>query len=338
MSQATYYVGLDVASEQFYAAMGVAPWTLLVPGTEFPNQTEGLAAFDRWLAAHHCTPANAVLCMEATGVYGEELAYHLAAQGYRVAIEPPLVVKRAFKPYGPKTDAVDSQQIAEYACRYADRLRFWQPRPEWLEHLQVLLATREHLVQQRTAHKNNLHALQRKVIPTPAAEAAHRELITACTAQIAALEKEIRLLFQQEPPFQRQLNLLLTIPGVGLLLAAQFLVVTQGATRKRDPKVLAAHLGIAPMPHASGKAVWRPAQSRGFGPPIMRKLLHLAARSVCTHDASFRTYYQRKLEEGKPKRVVVNNVANRLVKIMCAIVQSQTAYDPNYRPRVTTLA
>jgi transposase len=45
--------------------------------------------------------------MEATGVYGEALAYFVYAQGYLIAVEPPLEVKRAFKPYGPKTDPVD---------------------------------------------------------------------------------------------------------------------------------------------------------------------------------------------------------------------------------------
>ena len=38
--------------------------------------------------------------MEATGVYNEVLAHFLVANGYPVAVEPPLKVKRAFKPVG----------------------------------------------------------------------------------------------------------------------------------------------------------------------------------------------------------------------------------------------
>jgi len=330
MSTLQYFVGIDIASEQFHAAIGTAPWQLVVKATEFSNTAEGFDQFLTWLDAHACTPSATVLCMEATGVYGEALAYFLVAKHFRVAVEPPLQVKRAFKVNGPKTDAVDSQQIAEYACRYADRLRFWQPRAELLEQLDALLTTRECLVKQRTAHKNSLHALQRKTVRTPVAEATHQQLVATLTTQIKALEQEMRRLFKQEPPFDALLTLLLTIPGVGLLLAAQFLVLTQCGAALRPATHLAAHTGIAPLKHESGKSVHGQTTSRHFGPPPMRKLLHLGARSVCTHDAHFRTYYERKIQEGKPKRLVLNNVANKLLKVMCAVMESQTPYDPNY--------
>jgi transposase len=332
MSTHRYFIGMDVASEQFHAAIGTAPWQLVVKATEFPNTPAGFEQFRTWLAAHGCTPADTVLCMEATGVYGEALAYFLASHAFRVAVEPPLRVKRAFKPNGPKTDAVDSQQIAEYACRYADQLAYWQPRPELLEQLNVLLTTREQLVKQRTAHKNSLHALTRKVVRTPVAEGAHQHLVAALSAQIKTVEQEIQRLFKQEPPFDAVLALLLTIPGVGLLLAAQFLVLTQCGVAQRPANQLAAHTGIAPLAHQSGKSVRGRTTSRHFGPAPMRKLLHLGARSVCTHNAQFRTYYERKVAEGKPKRLVLNNVANKLLKVMCAVMESQTPYDPNYSP------
>lgn len=332
MSAIRYFVGIDVASEQFHAAIGTTPWQLVVKATEFPNTPEGFEQFLAWLTLLPCTSRDTVLCMEATGVYGEALAYFLAAKEFRVAVEPPLQVKRAFKPNGPKTDAVDSQQIAEYACRYADRLRFWQPRPELLEQLNVLLTTREQLVKQRTAHKNSLHALQRKVVRTPIAESTHQQLVGALTTHIKTVEKEIQRLFKQEPPFDALLGLLLTIPGVGLLLAAQFLVLTQCGTALRPSNQLAAHTGIAPLAHQSGKSVRGRTTSRHFGPAPMRKLLHLGARSVCTHNAQFRSYYERKVKDGKPKRLVLNNVANKLLKVMCAVMESQTPYDPNYCP------
>jgi len=320
----TYFVGIDIASEQFYAALGTAPWQLLAKATKFANTPEGFEQLLGWLTVHACTSADTVLCLEATGVYGEALAYFLAAKEFRVAVEPPLQVKRAFKPNGPKTDAVDSQQIAEYACRYHDRLRFWQPRAELLEQLNVLLTTREQLVKQRTAHKNSLHALTRKPVRTAVAEGVHQQLIVALTTQIKTVETEIQRLFKQQPPFNALLTLLLTIPGVGPLLATQFLVLTQCGVAQRPANQLAAHTGIAPLEHQSGKSVRGRTTSRHFGPAPMRKLLHLGARSVCTHNAQFRTYYERKRSEGKPKRLVLNNVATKLLKVMCAGMESQT--------------
>ena len=70
---------------------------------------------------------------------------------------------------------------------------------------------------------------------------------------------------------------------------------------------------------------------RHYGPKASRKLLRLAAQSVATHDASFRRYYLRKLEEGKAKALVLNNIANKLLKVACAIVRDNTRYIKEHR-------
>lgn len=331
MSAIHFFVGLDIAAETFAAAIGTTPWKLLVPGTEFSNTPDGFSVFLNWLRQSQCATAESVVCMEATGVYGEALAYFLVAQDYRVAIEPPLKVKRAFHPSGPKTDAVDSQQIAEYACRYQDELVFWQPPSELIQQLQVLLSTREQLVEQSVAQQNALKALRRKVLRMPFAEQVHTEMIAAIKTQIKTVEREMRRLIDQHPTARRLVSVLLTIPGVGLLLAAHILVLTQCAQRSFTAAQLAAHLGIAPFEHRSGTSVYARPTSRHYGPSQPRKLLHLAARSVTTHNEPFRIYYERKLAEGKAKKLVLNNVANKLLKVICAVLETQTAYDPNHR-------
>ena len=328
MSVPQSVVGLDIGSEQFSAAIGTSPWKLLHSARAFANSAEGFAELQQWLLQHDCTPAQTILCMEATGVYGEALAYYLVAQGYRLAVEPPLKVKRAFAPHGHKTDAVDSQQIAEYACRFLDELHFWQPRRELLEQLQVLLSTREQLVSQRTAHQNAWRALQRKPVRTPLAEQVHQQVLAQLKAHLALIDAELQRLIEQDPTWRQWLSLLLTVPGVGLLLATQVLLQAQTTPAPLRYKPLTAHWGICPYQYQSGKRVHRPARSRQFGPPLPRKLLHLAARSVSTHSEPFRQYYQRKLAEGKPKRLALNNVANKLVRVICAVLNSGTPYDP----------
>lgn len=53
--------------------------------------------------------------------------------------------------------------------------------------------------------------------------------------------------------------------------------------------------------------------------------------SVRTHHAQFREYFLRKIAEGKSKQLVLNNIANKLLKIMCAVLRTQTPYIPNYQ-------
>jgi len=327
MTEIKYCVGVDIASSTFTVAVGEMPWKVLLKPQVFENTEDGYQMLLEWFVQQHLSTSNTVVCMEATGVYSEGLAYFLFAKGYRVAVQSPLEVKRTFKPYGPKSDAVDSLQIAEYTCRHTDKLSFWKPRSEILEQVKALLAVREQFVSQNVAHKNALQAIQRKVVRTPFAEQAYLQLIQQIKQQIQAMDTEVRRLIESDPTFKEMLLLLLSVPGVGLLLAAHFILLAQFSL---EYKLLTSFLGIAPNEHSSGTSVYKHATSRHFGPPAIRKLLYLAACSVCTHRPQFRTYLTRKTKEGKPARLVLNNVENKLIRIMCAVLNSKTAFIENY--------
>lgn len=123
MHSVQHFVGIDIAAETFTAAIFIAPAQPLQSAPAFSNNATGFERFHDWLRQAGVTPSHSVLCLEATGVYGEALCYWFAAKDYAVAVEPPNKVKRAFPLKGHKTDAVDSRQIAEYAYRYFDELR-----------------------------------------------------------------------------------------------------------------------------------------------------------------------------------------------------------------------
>jgi transposase len=332
MNKPEYYVGIDVASAQFTAAVGHMDrkWEIVAGPVEFANDYDSFGQFLNWMQTHQLQPNNSIVCMEATGVYNEVLAHFLVVNQYAIAIEPPLKVKRAFAPVGHKTDPVDSCQIAEYAYRYYDELSLWQPRHEVLEQIQTLLTTREQFSSQCTAHQNALRALKRKKIRTPPAEKAHQDAITQLRQHIKILEKEIEHLIDQDPDFRKTVGLLLSVPGVGLLLAAHLLVLIHSAPEPLDPKQLAAFIGICPYEHKSGSSIHFKPTSRHYGPPALRKLMFLAALSVSTHRQQFKLYFLRKIAEGKPKKLVINNIANKLLKIICAVVRSGTPFIPNF--------
>lgn len=333
MSKPNYFVGIDIASATFTSAVGCMQekWHILVRPARFANDYDALPHYLSWLQEHGLQPDNCVICMEATGVYTEVLAHFLQLNHYGVAIEPPLKVKRAFKPEGTKSDPVDSTQIAEYACRFWDELALWQPRSERLEQIHTLLTIREQLVVERTGHHNSIKALQRKQVRTAFAEQIHTQAITELKQHILAVEAEIRKLIDQDPDFRQLVGLLLSIPGVGLLLAAHMLVLFQTSPEPVSPKRLAAYAGICPYETSSGTSLHCTPTSRHYGPPALRKLLYLAALSLRTHQPQFRAYFLRKVEQGKPKQLVINNIANKLLKIMVAVARSKTAFIVNYR-------
>ncbi|NOH00647.1 MAG: transposase [Chloroflexi bacterium] len=127
------FVGVDIASASFMACIGTTPRKVRVKPVQFENAEDGFVSFLGWLQEHHLKAASTVVCMEATGVYSEGLAYFLHASGYTVAVEPPLNIQRKFPVNASKTDELDCQYIAEYACRYRDKLSLWKPRADILE-------------------------------------------------------------------------------------------------------------------------------------------------------------------------------------------------------------
>jgi len=333
MNKPRYFVGIDIAAATFTSAIGEMgeKWQLTVKATPFDNTFDSFPKYLAWLQAHGVRPENAILCMEATGVYNEVLAHFLVANHYGVAIEPPLKVKRAFTPEGHKSDAVDCGQISEYAYRFWDELSLWAPRQAVLEQIKTLLATREQFVAEKAGHQHALLALQRKAIRTPLAEQLHATAIAQLKAHIRQTEAEIQRLIDQDPPAHHTVALLMTIPGVGLLLAAHLLITFQNAPQPLSPKDLAAFVGICPYENSSGTSLLHTPTSRHYGPPGLRKLLFLAALSLRTHNPSFRTYFQRKKDAGKPAKLVINNIANKLLKIVVAVVRTDTAFIPGYR-------
>lgn len=321
------FVGVDVASAAFMACVGTTPWKLTVKPVKFGNNEDGFVSFLGWLQEHNLSPEQTVVCMEATGVYSEGLAYFLYASEYTVAVEPPLNIQRKFPVNASKTDELDCQYIAEYACRYGDKLSFWKPRVEILEQVKVLLTTRQHFSVQLTGHKNALHALNRKQVSSELAKQVHQNMVEQITKHIKSIDQEIRRLIESDPTFKQTLLLLLSVPGIGLQLAAHLLIAMQETL---DPKVLASFIGICPIKHQSGSSVYTTPTSRHYGPSVLRKLLYLGACSVRTHKKQFQQYFFRKLAEGKHKKLILNNIQNKILKIACAVVRSQKPYIPNY--------
>lgn len=332
----SYLVGIDPAAESFTAAALTVPEHLAVEPASFDNTAEGFTAFEAWLAGAGLTAQNSLICVENTGVYSEALCYDLHRRGFPLSLIDPYAVWRAFK-QGPKTDPLDSRKIAEYAYRYRDQLRLWQPNELVVEQVRVLLSTREQLVEQKTATANARQALKRKPVQTPAANQALETTIIHLKEQINAIEAEIRRLISEHPATAQMLSLLTSAPGVGLLLGAHLMVLTNGFAEVPSHRSLAQYLGIAPNDFKSGTSVRRRARSRGYGSAPVRKLLHLAARSVRTHHAGYRHYFLRKVQEGKDVPLVLNNIANKLLKTLCAMMKNKQPYIATYQSVNPTL-
>lgn len=82
--------------------------------------------------------------------------------------------------------------------------------------------------------------------------------------------------------------------------------------------------------HDTGKTKRR-RRSDGAGPARMRKLIYLAAMRLRRNHPKFRTYFERKKVEGKDGRLILNNIANNLLKLICGVLKSGKPYIKEFR-------
>jgi len=331
MKNIKYFIGLDISADDFAASSITSPDNIIFSAQKYKNNIEGFNAFLEFLLSRKIEPTETIVCMESTGVYCEGISYFLYSNGFYVSIEAPHKIKQKIKDTPRKNDFIDSLAIAEYSFRYLDKIPLWKPKNEILQRIQELLATRELLVKHKTAYQSALSSLKRSYYQDQLAINIYQQNIEKLEEQIDQIDKEIEVNIAKDSEFKRKVDLALSVPGVGLNLAANLLVLTEGFTKHLNYKEIASYTGICPYEQTSGKTLKKKPRSKRYGPSRLRKLLYLAAMSVIKNKENFRQYYLRKLGEGKSRRLVINNVENKLLKIIFAVIKSGNKYIDDYQ-------
>jgi transposase len=103
------------------------------------------------------------------------------------------------------------------------------------------------------------------------------------------------------------------------------IALTENFTTFSNARQFACYAGIAPFPNQSGIRKGKRRVNKMANKKI-KALLSLGAISACSYDKQMKAYRQRKLEEGKSKLVVLNNVKNKLVHRMFAVIKRQSPF------------
>lgn len=330
MNKPDCFIGIDMSAETFDAAIYRDKIPVISSKEPFENNLNGFKVFCDWLQSNKVSKDNSAICMEITGVYSEVICYYLHDQGYVVWAEAPHKVHRAFHMQN-KNDKTSAIQIAEYIYRFFDQIQPFKPNEAIIEQIKTLLTTREQLVSQSTANKNILHSVKRKHYQTPLANELLKETIEHLEKSVKIIDKELRNLINNNSKFAPIATALSSIPGIKMLFIANFLVVTNGLTEYLNYKNLASYIGICPNEFKSGTSVYRKPRSSGYGPPRLRKLLYLASMSVKNNRKKFADYFILKQNQGKANGLILNNIANKLLRIICAISKNESCYIVNYK-------
>lgn len=309
----TLVVGIDIAKQTFDAAIGVAGSI-----ETFTNDDAGHDAFVAKLAGVTVD----LIVMEATGGLERDLACTLQAAGFAVAVVNPRQARNFAKAMGylAKTDRIDAKALAELAqvlARHPERDRFVSalPTPEQ-QALQALVARRRQLVVMHVAEQQRLsvsHAVARTSIET---------LIKAIRAQLDEVEAELaRHIETHHAELAKRLT---SVRGVGPATVATLIadVPELGRLSRRE---ISALIGVAPFNRDSGQM--RGKRAIFGGRAQVRRGLYMAALAAIRFNAVIRTFYERLVLAGKPKKVAIVACMRKLLTILNAMVRTGKSWD-----------
>jgi transposase len=180
-------------------------------------------------------------------------------------------------------------------------------------------------------------------VATAALDAANAQHSTVPGQQIAAamvarLAKEVMALDTEiaetetmiEDRFRRHRHaaIILSMPGFGVTLGAEFLAATGGDMAAVDSvDRLAGVSGLAPVPRDSGRVTGNLKRPRRYDRRLLRTC-YLAAQIAIRTDPASRTYYDRKRTEGKTHTQAVLALARRRLNVLWAMLRDHAVYQP----------
>jgi transposase len=312
----------------------------------WPPDADGLAHL-----VHHLETRGEPVVAVIESMNGARFVHDtLELAGWQVEIADAQKVK-GLAPLACKTDRIDARVLAELSRR--DLVpAIWLPDPDTRAGRE-LARWRLHLVRHRTALKNRIHAsllafgkpcpvsdlfgsegrelLGRLDVPEPwlgDIEAA-LHLIDALDFQIDELEEELRADGVNHP----YVRLLMTVPGIGWVLAYTIAAEIGDIARFQSPKKLVGYSGLCPRVYQSGGQDHR-GPLRKNGPKYLRWALIEAAVHATRHPA-YADRYKRtaaRLGPQRGKKVARVDLARSLSEAIWQMLTKGETFNPFIEP------
>ena len=120
------------------------------------------------------------------------------------------------------------------------------------------------------------------------------------------------------------------LKGIGVTLAAALIMATGGFTYFDNAKQLTRHLGLSPTYQQSGTSVNFKGHINRNGDSSLRSQLYVAAFASLRCNTECKACYDRLRSNGKPGKVAVIAVANKLIRQAFAVVTQEKPYVDGY--------
>lgn len=336
------FIGIDFSKKKFDASMFEADKPAVKKHEIFENNDSGFKSLLGWVKSNTSVASSQWLfCGEHTGVYSLSLSLFLVKKNLFMWLENPMQIKKSTGIKRTKTDKVDSADIALYAWRFQDRARCYTPSGKTMSGLKLLFTYRERLIGMKVA----LVVSAREIRQVMKRDATARFMYEDSCAEVLRLSKKIRkieemmkLKISEDKDVQQNYDLTTSVKGIGMVNAIAFIVTTDNFTRFESARQYACYCGVVPFEKSSGTSIKGGRHISRIANIRIKTYLTQAARSAVLYDDQMKDYYDRKLRQGKKDQVIINNVRNKLLQRVFAVINTRKPFEKDYRNYLSSCA
>ena len=334
------FVGIDFSKEKIDVAIifaeGLTETSMRV-SNEFKNSVSGYKQLVKWVeeSSNETEPSLWLFCGENTGDYSKPLCNFLYGRGFDMWLENAKSIKDASGIRRLKSDRADANMIAEYAMRNYDKAIIYEPLSESLSQLRELFLYRQMVVRHRCSFQvrrgEKRLNMEKSPVKTMISQSG-RHIVTELNKEIEKIDKRIAELIDSDEELAQVFTIVTSIPGIGTQNAVCLMVYTDNFRRFNfDSRKIACYYGIAPFGRDSGTSVHTDPHVHYMANRQIKAMLSQAALSAAKFNPVIASYYSRLIERGKRRQIALNNVKNKLVHIVTAMVRNKQLFDKDYK-------
>lgn len=313
------------ASEALFAGIDVSKASLdvcVLPAEQacsFANDAAGHAGLCRWLRER----AVRLVVLEATGGYERACAAAVCLSGCSVMVINPRQAREFARSQGQlaKTDRLDARllaQLAQVLDQSPKRERLLHTPPDAARaELEARVDRRRQLIEMRVAETHRLDRASAGV------RKSIQQIIKALDRQIEEIDHHIDTHLRTHHGIERALLDSVTGVGPGTIATLIAALPELGCISGRQ---ISALVGVAPFNCDSGRH--RGHRHIWGGRAQVRAALYMASLSAVRFNPVLKTFYQRLLAQGKPKKLALVACMHKLLLILNAIMRDRKPWNP----------
>lgn len=327
MSKFKNFLGIDVSKEYFDAVVIIDGKHHASIHNQFENSQKGLKSLNKWLKGLSCNYDDTLVCLEHTGMYGKFIIKYLALYGYSIWVEMSLKIIRSLGVQRGKNDKLDAARISYYAFKNVDDAVIYQAPRECVEKIRNLLSLRDKLVSSKSSLMKTLKEMEIFDQSLAKLTSKHQKnTIVGIEKDLQNIEKQIDQLVKEDQSLEKIFKQATSVPGIGRVTALYLICFTNEFKWYASPRQLACYCGVVPFEYTSGKSVKGRPRVHYMANKKLKKQLHMCAMTASYYDPETKTYFERKVAEGKSKMLVINNIRNKLVHKVCACIREDRMF------------